>query len=335
MKIDDVVKKCIEMPGVSLNQRENSMELLLNRPEGRGSMNLFPIFSGITLAYIFVYTPTWPAPILFENGSNAKGPFIINYCIRGRCELICENENYVYVTEGQISLTDHYAQDQYIYPRSLYEGLELFLDLDSVEQNCPDLYDLFGLDLRGLPQRYCQEQKIYIADACPRLTEIFQALWGLYDENDAHSVLQRKVHTLSLLSLLLHEKNMPPPQTCTFYTASQVEIAKKVERIITADLRQHYPARELAETFSISQTSLKNYFRGVFQQNISAYLRDARMNRAAELLASTQLSVAEIAEQVGYSNQSKFAAVFKKQYDISPLEYRRRKRLEHSNPRFP
>ena len=73
---------------------------------------------------------------------------------------------------------------------------------------------------------------------------------------------------------------------------------------------------------------MKNYFRGVFGQNISAYLREVRMRKAAELLADGRLSVSEVAEQVGYINQSKFAAVFKKQFGISPLEYRRRKHLE-------
>ncbi|WP_343215678.1 MULTISPECIES: AraC family transcriptional regulator [unclassified Eubacterium (in: firmicutes)] len=36
------------------------------------------------------------------------------------------------------------------------------------------------------------------------------------------------------------------------------------------------------------------------------------------------------ASQVGYSNQGKFAAVFKKQYGLSPLEYRRLRNLEKS-----
>ena len=87
------------------------------------------------------------------------------------------------------------------------------------------------------------------------------------------------------------------------------------------------PKIKLADTFSISETSLKNYFRGVFGQNISLYLRDVRMNRAASLLLSTKLSVAEIAEQVGYSNQSKFASVFKKKFGVAPLEYHHLKRL--------
>lgn len=91
-----------------------------------------------------------------------------------------------------------------------------------------------------------------------------------------------------------------------------------------SDLRQHHPAWELAEEFSISETN----FRGVYGQNISVYLREIRMNKAGELLATTRLSVAEIAEQVGYLNQSKFASVFKKQFGVSPLEYRRSRHLE-------
>ena len=123
--------------------------------------------------------------------------------------------------------------------------------------------------------------------------------------------------------------DIPPSQACTFFTETQVDIAKRVEKIITSDLRQHHPAWELAAQFSVSETSLKNYFRGVFGQNISIYLREVRMKKAAELLATTRLSVAEVAEQVGYMNQSKFASVFKKQFGLSPLEYRRSKNLEN------
>ena len=52
------------------------------------------------------------------------------------------------------------------------------------------------------------------------------------------------------------------------------------------------------------------------------------MNEAARLLSNTKRPIAEISEQVGYSNQGKFAAVFKKQLGLSPLEYRRFKNLE-------
>ena len=114
----------------------------------------------------------------------------------------------------------------------------------------------------------------------------------------------------------------------TFYTKYQVEIAKKAEQILTSDLGQHHSALELASLFSISETSLKNYFRGVFGENISSYMQKKRMEKAQELLFSTTLSVAEIAMLTGYSSQSKFAAVFRKYTGIAPLVYRRQKHLD-------
>ncbi|MDE8682552.1 helix-turn-helix transcriptional regulator, partial [Blautia schinkii] len=63
--------------------------------------------------------------------------------------------------------------------------------------------------------------------------------------------------------------------------------------------------------------------------NISTWLRDIRMTEAARLLSDTKRPIAEISEQVGDSNQGKFAAVFKKQFGLSPLEYRRSKNLEN------
>ena len=174
---------------------------------------------------------------------------------------------------------------------------------------------------------FCPDGNTYISTVAPEVEEILTKLWGLLDIAPPFSISQMKFYALALFSLMQNLNDIPPSQACTFFTETQVDIAKRVEKIITSDLRQHHPAWELAAQFSVSETSLKNYFRGVFGQNISFYLRECRMKRAAELLVSTTRSVAEIAEQVGYMNQSKFALVFKKRFSMSPLEYRRYRNL--------
>ena len=52
-----------------------------------------------------------------------------------------------------------------------------------------------------------------------------------------------------------------------------------------------------------------------------------RMLLAAKLLAQTKLSVIDMAARVGYLNQSKFSAAFRRAYACTPLEYRRSQRL--------
>ena len=99
MKIDDIIRKCIEIPGISIQRSDFSTELLLKEKEGKGSMTFFPLFPGVTIAYIFVNSPTWTAPNFREDSSIDKGPLLLNYCVTGRCEIILNNENFVYVKD--------------------------------------------------------------------------------------------------------------------------------------------------------------------------------------------------------------------------------------------
>ena len=259
--------------------------------------------------------------------ASLKGPLLINYCVTGRCELLLNTDNYVYIQPGEISLTESFASNQYLYPGKIYEGMEFFMDLDSVSADAPWLAEEFGLKLSDLTIRYCPSLTTYIASADREADLIFRKLWSIYDGKNPRCLQQIKVYSLSLLASLVNAPVIAPADRHTFYTKYQVEIAKKAEQILTFDLGQHHPAHELAAAFSISETSLKNYFRGVYGENISSYMLKKRMEKAGELLLDTAVPVSAIALQTGYSSQSKFAAVFRKYYGTAPLEYRRRSRL--------
>lgn len=328
MKINDIIKKCVEIPEISIKHNDMNTELHLKSKTGSGSMTFFPLFPGLTLAYIFINSSLWPAPDFRENGSNATGPLLFNYCVTGRCEIVLNDGSYVYVKDGDISLTEHFAQNQYQYPRHVYEGIEFFIELPAVVNQNPWLSSAFDIDFHKIAEQYCPHKSTYISAAPAEADTILKTLWRLFELPAPIAVIQMKLYSLALFALLQNLDTVASPQTYTSFTATQVDIAKRVEQIITSDLRQHHPAWELAARFSVSETSLKNYFRGVYGQNISVYLREIRLKKAAELFASTKLSVSEIAEQVGYTNQSKFAAVFKKQYGLTPLEYRRTMHLK-------
>ena len=53
------------------------------------------------------------------------------------------------------------------------------------------------------------------------------------------------------------------------------------------------------------------------------YLTGLRMQKAKELLKTTTFKIYEISEMVGYRNVESFNRVFKKYYEISPLQYRK------------
>lgn len=54
----------------------------------------------------------------------------------------------------------------------------------------------------------------------------------------------------------------------------------------------------------------------------SSFFRTYKLNRAAELLKSGKHTVSEIADLCGFSTQSHFSVVFKKQFGVTPTEYK-------------
>lgn len=96
----------------------------------------------------------------------------------------------------------------------------------------------------------------------------------------------------------------------------------KIIREIHDDLAQHMDRRvtieELAHRYLINPTTLKTVFKEVYGSSLAAHMKEHRMERAAALLRETDLSVAEIAGQVGYESQSKFTAAFKEQFGQLP-----------------
>ena len=138
----------------------------------------------------------------------------------------------------------------------IYEGLEFFAELDTLAAQSVWLLEEFGLDFHCVVERYCRNGSTYISKAVPDAEELLKKLWSLYHEPMPFAVMQMKIYSLALFSLLMAQKEIPPSQVCAYFTETQVSIAKQVEQIITADLRQYHPAWELAARFSISETSM-------------------------------------------------------------------------------
>lgn len=324
MNTASILEQCRAVPGVTVEKKPDGAQLRLALGDGSGRMRFYALFPGVTLAQIAVDAPRWPAPQPAENTPEAKGPLIINYCSRGRCELVLNDNRRVFQTAGQISLTERFAREEYVYPGRVYEGVELFIDPETAAEGLPLLREGFGVDLARLRDRYCPDGETFFAPfAMPEA--LLERLANTASGGSA--VAGRKTAVIDLLALLLSESVPVQPGEAVYYTRTQVEIARQTEQIISADLSRQHTAREFAERFSVSESSVKNYFSGVFGESISQYTAHRRMLLAAKLLRETRLSVIEVANRAGYLNQSKFSAAFRRTYGRTPLEYRRESRL--------
>ena len=86
---------------------------------------------------------------------------------------------------------------------------------------------------------------------------------------------------------------------------------------------QHrWTVTELAAAVATSRSVLDDRFRQVLRQSPIRYLTAWRMHLATELLATTALSVAVIAQRVGYDSEEAFSRAFKREQGASPSHWR-------------
>jgi AraC-like DNA-binding protein len=74
----------------------------------------------------------------------------------------------------------------------------------------------------------------------------------------------------------------------------------------------------LARTVGINEAKLMHAFKQIFGLTIFDFTQALRMERAKSLLESTDLSITEIAFEVGYEYSSNFTTAFKRHFGITP-----------------
>jgi AraC family transcriptional regulator len=79
----------------------------------------------------------------------------------------------------------------------------------------------------------------------------------------------------------------------------------------------------LAESVGVHPVTLARAFRRAFGCTVGEYVRSLRIERAAHQLAQTERSLAEIALEAGFSDQSHFSNLFRRHTGLSPFKYRR------------
>lgn len=89
----------------------------------------------------------------------------------------------------------------------------------------------------------------------------------------------------------------------------------------------------LAEQVYLSEDYVSRIFIRETGSSLSAYIMNARMEKAGKLLASTSMSVSAVAMQVGYHNFSYFSKNFRDATGFTPNEYRKNNKKADQNNR--
>ncbi|MGG5208603.1 helix-turn-helix transcriptional regulator [Chryseobacterium sp. MIQD13] len=134
---------------------------------------------------------------------------------------------------------------------------------------------------------------------------------------------ETKIHDssfeLSVHELLLHIFDQLSDKSCN--SDKKPGWIRKVDDILHESFTEKLSLTELSKTLDIHPVHLSRGFQKHFQCTLGMYVRKLKINKSLPLL-STHQSLAEVALECGFADQSHFIRSFKEGMGITPLQYR-------------
>lgn len=101
------------------------------------------------------------------------------------------------------------------------------------------------------------------------------------------------------------------------------ERMQKAIRYIQQNVNQHLTVGDVADYAGFSKSYFSAYFKKTLGFSVSAFILRCKLEEGRELLQYTDKSISTISEFLCFSSQSHFHTAFRKQFGITPSEYRK------------
>lgn len=219
------------------------------------------------------------------------------------------------------------------YSRSLHEDVPcrcrfLYIHPHAIEK----CLQLQAEDERSALRCYAERiPPILRSEEAPHAYALFSDIEDFFEKASARTDMT--VVLRASLLLLEAQEWFSPPDTGKLSSESNPsnhEAAVQIAEYLTAHYRENQTAKELAALCHLSESQLRRKFLSAYGMPPIAYRNALRCGIGAELLLRTELSIAQIADRLGYSSPSDFYRMFKKLRGISPLAYRKGSVASHS-----
>jgi AraC-like DNA-binding protein len=126
----------------------------------------------------------------------------------------------------------------------------------------------------------------------------------------------------SLLSEVLTKKEEAIHEQGIYTNTEDIKIIQKAETFISSNIDKPFAGVDaMSKMCFMSRTKFINLFQRIYGMSSYDYYQKKRLNLAYTNLKTGKHSVANIAENIGYSSVSNFTTAFKKEFGILPKEF--------------
>ena len=155
------------------------------------------------------------------------------------------------------------------------------------------------------------------------------------------------IETKLLIKKILHISNTPAypkisADACALMIFNELEalgrntdsanhLSHKIAEYIRININENISVSTVAEHFGYHPDYMGKIFKNSFNTGIKNYISKQKISAAKNMLISTDLSIKQVANALGYSEENLFLKFFKYHEEISPAEFRNLYRATHMN----
>lgn len=313
----------LDNAGFGSNVHEIAVEgecrvLRIDDESGEGFMTMYRVFDGIYLMYNDFHMKH-----CISEYQNANTVLCIDHCREGRIEHENSLGERYYMEAGDLRIDRRVHHEGKVeLPLSHYHGITIGFMSGTAQDSLRRKMPFLSADLELLGERFCPENKEYLLRANEGLNAVFSQLYHA-PKNLKFDYFRVKI--AELLLLLSAIDTTAYSEQRQYFPASQTAKIKEIHSLITGRLDKTFTVGDLSEISGMPSASLRKVFKAVYGAPFYQYMKAYKMKAAAEMLISEQsLNVADIAQQLGYDNASKFSAAFHDVMGVTPQNYRNR-----------
>ena len=133
-----------------------------------------------------------------------------------------------------------------------------------------------------------------------------------------------KIYLEQLLIFLLRSLTEKDTSVLPQVNVEEVPLITAQEEYLTILFEENIRIEEICHAFGYSKSFLSRLFREHTGQSLAEFARKMKIERAKELIRQNNLNFAQISARLSFENPQYFSRVFKRQYGMTPTEYKNR-----------
>lgn len=246
-------------------------------------------------------------------------PFQLDFCCAGRFACEFSHQETCVLEPGSMAAhhADRRGNMESIFPGGHYRGVNLTIDFEQAADFTSRQFGTLAPDFLTLQKRLLSDTWFRVWRADAGCMAIFREV------SVAATRMEEKLLKLKILELLCRLEHSPSKQEHTSYLPKvQMELARQVQEHLIRAPESYTSIERLAREYQVSSSQMQKVFKQFYGISIYQYLRNHRLERAAQALRETDRPVTEIALNAGFSNPGKFAGSFRERYGLPPQQYR-------------